>query len=457
MNQQADSKERLPWWRWVLLGLVVAALVVVAGLVLGHYLAGRELAVEVIKAHQRGEPVTFDDLKADLVRESRESEAAFCYSEALAAIQPEALEHLERVNTFYRENLLSLPPNQFPRDLRERNAQDLEHLQPVLEKLDKAAELPIGDFDIGIEQGREVCVARLRRLQKAAFLVSLRTLDLAIRGEDDAAANSVITLLKMTRVFDPYLVLLSHGAKTVAIRLGCADTVLLLQRGRLSNKSLQQLQEALSETVREDFLVRTFYAERVYQMELARNLLPQRVVKTLLQQEAPVLPERLTLPASRWAQLRLRHYCASYLRDMAWLVSISRQPWPEPLDAAGLQSTGAGREPSKLITGAAAFIRLTAETFALLRCTVLAVAVERYRYAHSEVPAHIDDICPAFIQAVPVDPFTGRKLLYRGSGTEYVIYSAGFNRRDDSGDVTIQADDKKPQDIGLRITRANSG
>jgi hypothetical protein len=41
----------------------------------------------------------------------------------------------------------------------------------------------------------------------------------------------------------------------------------------------------------------------------------------------------------------------------------------------------------------------------------LAVALERYKSAHGDYPATLDALVPAFLEEVPLDPFTGRKTL----------------------------------------------
>jgi hypothetical protein len=75
--------------------------------------------------------------------------------------------------------------------------------------------------------------------------------------------------------------------------------------------------------------------------------------------------------------------------------------------------------PAGLLSGGAVFIRLTAETFALVRCTTLTIAVERYRHQHGK--------------------------------ESYVVYSVGANRKDDGGSTMRKAEENRPLDCGLRI------
>jgi hypothetical protein len=71
---------------------------------------------------------------------------------------------------------------------------------------------------------------------------------------------------------------------------------------------------------------------------------------------------------------------------------------------------------------------------AILRTAECAVAVERFRAAHDGTPpATLDALVPAFIDRVPVDPFSGAPLKLRSSRGGYAVYSVGGNFTDDGG------------------------
>jgi len=271
MSERLKKKQPLPRWRRILFGLVLAAMVPLIGLMLVNYFVGRQLGAEIVKINRSGEPVTFLDLQADLGRSSTGEDAAGYYAKALSGMTPGDLEGLISVNTFYRKNIISLPASQFPGDMHEKIGQNLADLQPVLEELDKGAALPLSRFDIGIEQGMQICKIRLRRVQTAAFLLSLRTLDLLLRDKHDAAVDSAISMLKITRIFDSQPTMPVHIIKTGLVSLACEDIILLLEYGNPSEESLAKLQKVLSEAIPADVLESMFLAERVYQIEMARN------------------------------------------------------------------------------------------------------------------------------------------------------------------------------------------
>jgi len=63
-----------------------------------------------------------------------------------------------------------------------------------------------------------------------------------------------------------------------------------------------------------------------------------------------------------------------------------------------------------------------------------ACALERFRLAHGEYPENLDALVPQFLDTVPNDVIGGRPLHYRrATGGMFVLYSVGWNGRDDGG------------------------
>lgn len=454
VNSKAEitvKKRPLPLWRRIVLAIVLLAIAGLVVLMLAGYWMERRLGAEITKISEAGEPLRFSDLcEQPAIANSRE-DAAVHYMMVFSRIPPKDFEGLSRVNTFYRINLLSLPASQFPSEVREQIKQSLSTLRPALESMDKAAQLHLSGFDIGLEAGLEVCKERLQSVRAAAYLLSLRTLDLVLQGDGDAAANSVISMLKLMRVFDGYPITVVYRTKAAGMVLACHDIRLLLEYSHPSDESLARIRKVLSETFGSDALLRMLLAERIYQIEYVRNFIPEGVASRLLQNPPIVLPERLSVPGLTWRRLKIRRNAVRALRDMAWLIAASRRPWPEPLDAV----FGSGEEPpkrsSRLLSKVSPFVQLSGGTLGAVHCTLLAVAVERYHRRHGRPPDSLEEIVPAHLDSIPPDPFTGGDLLYKIDSEAYVVYSVGVNRVDDGGQVTTSTDGRVAIDLGLRI------
>jgi len=65
--------------------------------------------------------------------------------------------------------------------------------------------------------------------------------------------------------------------------------------------------------------------------------------------------------------------------------------------------------------------------------TQAGLTVERYRIAEGRLPESLANLVPAYLEAVPADPFNGKDIKYRVRKTGYVVYSVGEDLSDDGG------------------------
>jgi len=69
----------------------------------------------------------------------------------------------------------------------------------------------------------------------------------------------------------------------------------------------------------------------------------------------------------------------------------------------------------------------------------VALALERYRLANGNYPESLDALAPKFISEMPHDVIGGESLKYRrDSANQFVLYSVGWNERDDGGVVVFK-------------------
>jgi hypothetical protein len=78
----------------------------------------------------------------------------------------------------------------------------------------------------------------------------------------------------------------------------------------------------------------------------------------------------------------------------------------------------------------------------------VAIALERCRLAHGDYPESLDALRPQFMEKIPHDVIGGQPLSYRRTGDgQLVLYSVGWNERDDGGVVALYPHNKKMVDI----------
>jgi hypothetical protein len=423
MVQIMENVKKLPFWRRAALVFVLAGVVLVVGLMLVTWLSSSQLDNEIVKINKAGEPTAFPTVKPP---QPMVEDANRYYADAIRQMPPGELINLNKVYVFYRINLVSLPVNQFPADLHEKVTENLTKDLPILTNLDKGAGLWLSGFDTGLSSSKPLRNDRLDSIQAAILLSSLRTLDLIRGGNLDKAADSIATSLKLLRVFDGFPIIALQSRKMASLKLICSDILLLLERGavsddpnapspkakRLSPKRLEMLQSLLEETFPPDTLEKTLLAERVCQIEIARNLLSKNIAAKYLSANVPVLPERLPKPALMWYRMRFCRAFTRLMRDMAWCAKVSRLPWPRPLE----QAKDANQAPSGGKSGITPVIgpltHLSAETLATVRGTATLIAIERYCQREKKFPDSLDILIPTYIKSVPLDPFSDKPIVY---------------------------------------------
>jgi hypothetical protein len=76
------------------------------------------------------------------------------------------------------------------------------------------------------------------------------------------------------------------------------------------------------------------------------------------------------------------------------------------------------------------------EALALAARTGLACKI--YKNQNGRYPADLAALVPGILPEVPVDPFTGKPLVYRLEGEGFIVYSLGSNEKDDGGRMTFE-------------------
>ena len=76
----------------------------------------------------------------------------------------------------------------------------------------------------------------------------------------------------------------------------------------------------------------------------------------------------------------------------------------------------------------------------------IAIALERYQLAHGKFPESLDALMPQYIGQMPHDVIGGQPLKYRRtSDGQFVLYSIGWNEKDDGGVTVIPKEGSQPK------------
>lgn len=91
--------------------------------------------------------------------------------------------------------------------------------------------------------------------------------------------------------------------------------------------------------------------------------------------------------------------------------------------------------PSEVFYGDTAFLKAYKREPAISRLLRVELALIAFHNEQGQLPESLDELVPKYLTAVPLDPFspTGKPLLYRREGKDYVLYSVGNDGEDDGG------------------------
>jgi hypothetical protein len=400
--------------------LVRGLLIVIGALFVSYIVWGGveayRLDREVKAIAARGEPIDLSSLTAPLPTEAHR-EAARLYADAAAR----AREIAQQDFAFQRIDVDAVVGQVLKiEDLEATYRPDA----PALQLLDRATPLPFAGFGDTIDGPEWINTAGLQAL---GALAALRADLFACRGDGDAAVRALVAAVGVQRTlpdsFNRYYV----GARQFG------SLRILLRHAAPSEASLEALQRTFADLPDTDGLERELTLRRA-------RLIEEQTEGVQRGGPSPVVAFVLRPFFTRMLRVQLQQFPE--------VIAAAREPWPDKFAtlstlAAGTMSRANGRIVSAAVRGdvpnlaaLAASPIIAGQILAMRRVAVATLAIARFRRAHGgALPPSLDALVPAFLRAVPIDPFTGKRIVYRPLADGYVVYSVDANRTDDGGQL----------------------
>jgi hypothetical protein len=417
-------------------GVALAAALLAVGCSLGAYTASRRLEREIARIRAAGEPLSFPEHRARCA-DAAGADAAPDYRAAVASVAGIAagpLGPLYDLLSAYRAGLQRCPLVPPSDDVRRRARAAVAKARPVLDRIDLGAEKPSCRYAFHLESGE---IPGFVPLHVAGLLLSLRTLELVVAGEGDRAADSLVSKLRMLRVFETEPVVITHLVRLAAWRQAAFDLPAVLGAEGLSGAALDRLDDALARAEAPDLLRRTIEGERLWTMAFSAAILgPDWPAAELRLAGAERRP-----PGER---RRLLRDACDHVAVTGAMADAAARPWPEVQGAMA----AAVRTPPPFSTetstrlDAQLKLDVVGRVLAATRAGRVAIAVERHRRRHGNVPTSLADTA----SPRPEDPFTGGELVYRVSEDGFAIISVG----PDAGGAPPPVDDAG-RPLGVRV------
>jgi len=428
-----------PVFRWAAIGCVVV-LIPVAAHALWDYVEMRRLANAIDDLRQRGEPVSPALLSQLRHPSDRDTMRAARYYNAAAALG-------------FREWGRTHPVADLPRDeVIERGRQGiasiaktrtiapdvLAHLrglaseyEDALEMADRAENLPFTGFPPYFFEDENN--GRVFSLEDLTIPASARTFIDIAAGDGAGAGESLYRSLRLRRA-------LPRSVPWIGLPL--LDLQILLENTDPPAGTLSKLQSAFAAAERPDAVQQDLREQRasviqsIWARLYGKGADPNTPASNI---RISWDPWNLTRP---WIAREVR----IGLGVQQQVLDAAQRSWPEKLSALAQLAPHRPGDPKPGLdvrwfnqSVAWVYARDVAPAegrkLALTRAAQAVLAITRYRQEHGAVPASLHALVPAYLSAVPQDPFTGRDLLYVADGSRIVVYSSGADAEDNGGVV----------------------
>ena len=320
--------------------------------------------------------------------------------------------------------------------------------QEALGLLLTAATMPSSRYPIDLKQGFLSLFLHLAPVKQGAVFLCGAALVWAQEGEDAKAADALISAGRLADSLAEEPTLISQLVRYAAWGVWCSRVERILNLEKLNDEQLTRLQELAAGADKPGCLARGLGGETACGYAFFSNskqqidLLNQGNLQSAFAPTKPSWKDGIQYGAGIWL-LKLSGFFAKdrafYLDSMATNLTIAEQSYPERFKAN--QRLGIIVSPSRFMLFSSmllpALSKATlrdADHTARVRVAAAAIAVERFRRANTNsLPKDLGQLTPAFLAAVPLDPFDGQPLRFKRVGEGYVVYSVGSDGHDDGG------------------------
>jgi hypothetical protein len=332
---------------------------------------------------------------------------------------------------------------------------ELSEYAPLVEELTAACARPYSRFNLHYEEENPAAIllphlSVLKQLCQLLQLISSAELELGRTEDAYHHLNLALCLADQCREEPILISQLVRFSKLQLVLLPLAEG---LAEHRWSEPQLRALQEKLQHF---DFLAdtrRSLESERVFFAGTIIDYFRREPGKyeQIQGNSSDGLGLIWSVIPNGWFSLERLNYdraCAEHIIPVIDLDQHRIAPRQAHLAEERIASLVSNAPPvlllrhryfsSLLLPALPGIFQKTAYAQTAVESAALACALERYRLAHGRFPDSLDALVPGFVPKPPHDLINGLPLNYRRTDADqYVLYSVGWNERDDGGRVGL--------------------
>jgi tetratricopeptide (TPR) repeat protein len=327
----------------------------------------------------------------------------------------------------------------------------LSKYDPVIEKLWRDSALPFSRFPVKYDTDppAEILIPHLAAVKRYAQVLQLRAIAELQNGQSEKAMDDVKLLLRLAESIHNEPFLISHLVRIAILQITLQPVYEGLAKHEWSDEQLVALDSELAKLdLLADYKLSMrgemgLHGGNIDYLIRNRRELFNMTSGTGASSGPPFISS--LIPTGWFYQNRLG--CARMVVEYYIPVADVNQQTVSP--AAVRHADEVLRVETKGTTPYNILERMllpalgnAVKKFAYAQSSVdlarVAIALERYRLAHGEYPESLNALAPQFMEKVPRDVIGGGPLKYRRtSDGQFVLYSIGWNERDDGGVVGL--------------------
>jgi len=465
----AAGKQAARRRRWFIASIVVIAplaLVIMGGLAAWIWrlasiaAAMHDVQEEVARIQAAGEPITTEDTKAYLRVPPGTQDTTPLWQAAIDSFDQRS----------FRADAKDLPIVDSRDDLV-IEANELAAVEQFLAKYDATVQATLvaagapgeSRFFVDFEEGFFSPLPHMDGLSPIAKLMTLRGRTAISRSDVDRALQSVEAQFAISNALSRQLTLVEHLSRLKIASRAISEATFVMNEVPLTEEQLSRLQADVQSLDLQQSLTKGALGDRASGYFAFHH--PEQVASMesmnmeggmMMMDEVPDPPSpndgRLTKPID----------CRLYLDLQRQVITATSAPFPAALDQLNQVMTrfrSLRKSPNPLekfdshvtvmIFSAYEHAFLdTARHLAMRNVVLCALASERHRLKHGNVPKNLGELVPEFLPEIPNDPFDGQPVRMAVSEAELVIYSVGKDRNDDNGQ---DPEGKGEPDVAVRL------
>ena len=460
---KSDKKKKSTFKKIRSIAICVLLAVIVGGFILSLVMEHRfEREIEKIEA--AGEPVTFDEMWEGLPEISERENAARYYKAALSLMIRRYLEY-DLINTVVY-GYVNFPEVELTQEKMKMIENHLEENLLAFDLVDQAAQIPACLYCTRLENSDDFYSRDLGKGRHLIKLLSLRTRYHMMQGRADEATESLNSSLRVLRMLESNSMLIGVLVKAACMRLVIDDIQIVAEQGGPDRATLEGWAKELLQLEELDYVREAAIAERVNVIqdmsynkwyyypytEECRGCLKypeESTVEKFMNKLGWYVYDWKSYEEGDKKQDWYKHMLqARELRNWAKLIALLENKWPGDYELVKDLCEQDDEFKTGRLMDVLPALKIYGRFLSASRSARVMCAIERYRLDESGLPGLLAELVPGYMEAIPLDPFTGKELIYRQDETGYAVYGLGENLKDDGATANALKNNK---DCGVRI------